>query len=94
MLRLRELQARFPLIGDVRGVGLLLGIELVKDQRTREPAIDAAEETLYRALDHGLSFKLTMGNTITLTPALTITRDQMDQAIDILDACLAEVSKS
>jgi len=87
--RLREMARRHPLIGDVRGLGLLLGIELVEDRQTRRPAVDAAERILYRALDGGLNFKLTMGSIITLTPALTITREEMDRALAILDDCLA-----
>ena len=46
---------------------------------------------MYAALDRGLSFKLTMGNILTLTPPLIITREQMDEAIGILDECLGEV---
>ena len=87
--RLRELARRHSLIGDVRGLGLLLGVELVEDRGSRRPAVDAAERVLYRALDQGLNFKLTMGSIITLTPALTITRDEMDRALAILDNCLA-----
>lgn len=90
--RLHALKDRHPLIGDVRGRGLLLGIELVSDRARKIPAGDAAEAVLYRALSRGLSFKTTMGNTLTLTPPLITTREQMDQAIDILDACLADVA--
>ena len=90
--RCREMMQRYPLIGDVRGLGLLLGLELVLDRTTKEPARDDAEQVMYATLDRGLSFKLTMGNILTLTPPLTITREQMDLAIDILDACLADVS--
>jgi 4-aminobutyrate aminotransferase len=82
---------RHPLIGDVRGLGLFLGIELVKDRQTRERAGDEAEEVMYAALSKGLSFKLTMGNIITLTPALTITKKQMDQALDIVEECISEI---
>jgi 4-aminobutyrate aminotransferase len=88
---LRALQTRHPLIGDVRGLGLLLGVELVTDRQTRQRAAAEAEEVMYRALAKGLSFKLTMGNIITLAPPLTITFEEMDQAIAILDACLSEV---
>jgi 4-aminobutyrate aminotransferase len=49
---------------------------------------------MYGALSKGLSFKLTMGNIIQLTPPLTITKDQIDEALDILDDCLAEVGSS
>jgi 4-aminobutyrate aminotransferase len=68
-----------------------LGIELVKDQKTRERAIDEAETVMYESLTRGLSFKLTMGNIITLTPALTITKDEMDQALAIIEECISQV---
>lgn len=91
LARLRETQHRYPaLIGDVRGRGLLLGIELVADREAKTPDADAAERVLYRALSRGLSFKTTMGNVLTLTPPLVVTQRQMDDALDILDACLAE----
>lgn len=89
--RLVDMQARHPLIGDVRGLGLFLGIELVKNRQTRERASNEAEAVMYAALSKGLSFKLTMGNILSLTPALTITRQEMDQALDIIDTCIAEV---
>ena len=88
--RLREMMARHPLIGDVRGLGLFLGVELVKDRGTRERASDEAEAVMYAALSRGLSFKLTMGNIITLTPALTITQEEMDRALDIVESCIAD----
>ena len=87
--RMRAMMAKHLLIGDVRGLGLLLGIELVKDRSTKERAREEAEHVMYRALDKGLSFKTTMGNILTLTPSLTITQAQMDQALDVLDECLA-----
>ena len=90
--RLHALKDRHRLIGDVRGRGLLLGLELVTDRARKTPAGDAAEAVLYRALSRGLSFKTTMGNTLTLTPPLITTGEQMDHAIDILDACLTEVA--
>ncbi|MBE7418341.1 MAG: aspartate aminotransferase family protein [Ideonella sp.] len=90
LARLRELQQRHRLIGDVRGRGLLLGLDLVTDRDAKMPAADAAERVLYRALSRGLSFKTTMGHVLTLTPPLVTTQAQMDAAIDILDACLAD----
>jgi 4-aminobutyrate aminotransferase len=91
--RMKEMMERHPLIGDVRGLGLFLGIELVKDRTTREQATDEAEAVMYSALSKGLSFKLTMGNIITLTPALIIKREEMDKALTIIDECLTEVEK-
>jgi 4-aminobutyrate aminotransferase len=87
--RLLDMKRRLPLIGDVRGRGLLLGIEIVKSQQVKEPAPDIAEEILYRALDRGLSFKTTMGNVLTLTPPLVTTESQMLSALDILDEVIA-----
>ncbi len=90
--RIEQMKERHPMVGGGRGLGLLLGIELVKDRQTRERACDAAERVMYRALEKGLSFKVTMGNVLTLTPPLTITKAELDRALDILEECIAEVS--
>ncbi|HRI18877.1 MAG TPA: aspartate aminotransferase family protein, partial [Burkholderiaceae bacterium] len=68
LARLQEMKRRHAIVGDVRGPGLLLGIELVTDRGAKSPAGDAAERVLYRALSRGLSFKTTMGSVLTLTP--------------------------
>jgi 4-aminobutyrate aminotransferase len=94
LARLQEMKQRHRLIGDVRGRGFLLGVELVSDRAAKTPAADAAESVLYRALSRGLSFKTTMGNVLTLTPPLVTTRGQMDQALDILEVCLAEEARA
>lgn len=91
--RLQEMRMRHALIGDVRGRGLLLGVELVRDRDSKAPAIDAAEAVLYRALSRGLSFKISLGNVLTLTPPLVITADEMDQALAIFESCIAEVER-
>ncbi|MDH3475805.1 MAG: aminotransferase class III-fold pyridoxal phosphate-dependent enzyme, partial [Rhodospirillales bacterium] len=89
--RLHDLKDRHGLVGDVRGRGLLLGVELVRDRDSKEPANDAAEDVLYRALDKGLNFKISMGNVLTLSPPLVVSQDELDRALDILDACLADL---
>jgi len=89
--RLGELERKHTLVGDVRGLGLLIGVELVRDRQTRERATEEAETVMYEALARGLSFKLTMGNILTLTPALTITEAEMAEAIGIIDECLGLV---
>jgi len=91
--RMFRMQKRYEIIGSVRGMGLLMGIELVRNRKTKEHACDEAEKIMYAALTKGLSFKITMGNILTLTPPLTITKEQMDKALDILDECIGEVSK-
>ena len=86
--RLSALQARHRLIGDVRGLGLMIGVELVRDTETRERACDEAERVMYAALARGLSFKLTMGNILTLTPPLVITEAGGDWALERLGEVL------
>jgi 4-aminobutyrate aminotransferase len=91
IVRLKEIKARHSLIGDVRGRGLLIGIELVRDRESKQPANEAAESVLYRALSKQLSFKTTMGNVLTLTPPLTITAAEMEVALGIIEECIGEV---
>ncbi len=88
--RLEDMKARTSTIGDVRGRGVVLGIELVRDRASMEPAHDLAEATLYAALDRGLSFKTTMGNVLTLTPPMTISPADMLSALDIIEAAIRE----
>jgi 4-aminobutyrate aminotransferase len=85
--RLRELQRRSPIVGDVRGIGLLLAIELV-DPASGAPARDAAERVLYDCLKGGLSFKVGQGNVIVLAPPLVIADDDLDRALDIVEAAI------
>lgn len=90
--RLQAMASPYPLIGDVRGLGLLLGVELLRNRNPLERATDEAERVMYSALHRGLNFKITMGNILTLTPPLTITQPELDQALDILDSSIAEIS--
>ena len=86
--RLLELKEQYPVIGDIRARGLLIGIELVQDNQLKTPAPHLAEEVLYRSLSQGLSFKTSMGNVLTLTPPLIITEQQMSAALTIIEECL------
>ena len=86
---MQDMMAKRAIVGDVRGIGLLLGIELVTDRAAKTPAAAAADKVMYLALEKGLSFKTTFGNVLTLTPPLTVTQAQMDRALDIIDECLA-----
>ncbi|MBP5740039.1 MAG: aminotransferase class III-fold pyridoxal phosphate-dependent enzyme, partial [Spirochaetia bacterium] len=89
----QKMMERHPLIGSVRGIGLFIGIELVKDRESREPAVEEAEKVMYKCLSGGVSFKLTMGNIITLTPALVITKEEMDFALGVIEKAIEEVSR-
>jgi 4-aminobutyrate aminotransferase len=88
--RLHAMQDKHPLIGNVPGLGLIIGVELVLDRDSKEPAAEIADRVMYRALEKGLSFKTTMGNVLTLTPPLITTGRDMDRALDILDEALGE----
>ena len=83
-IELKKLKNQFSLIGDIRGIGLLWGIELVKDHQTKEKASDKAEKIMYDCMRLGLSFKVSQGNVLQLSPALTISRDEMQTALSIL----------
>jgi 4-aminobutyrate aminotransferase len=91
--RMLGMAERHLLIADVRGLGLLLGIELavIDANGVRRPALVEAEQVMYASLKRGLNFKVTMGNVLTLTPALTITQAELDQALDILDEVIGLV---
>lgn len=91
--KFNEMKGIHRLIGDIRGKGLLFGVELVKDRETRERAREEAEAVMYKAMEKGLSFKVAMGNVLVFTPALTISRKEMDDAINIIDECLSEVER-
>lgn len=86
--RMHVLQARHRLVGEVRGIGLLLGIELTRDG---QPARAEAEQVMYHCLTHGLSFKVGQGNVLTLSPPLIITEAELDHALDVIDAALEAV---
>lgn len=89
--QMRALEAKHPLVADVRGIGLLLGLELARDGA---PARREAEQVMYECLAHGLSFKVGQGNVLTLSPPLVIAPDDLDRALDIIDAALTAVGSS
>ncbi|EIV8479792.1 aspartate aminotransferase family protein [Vibrio vulnificus] len=91
--KLLEMKAKYPVIGDVRGIGMLWGIELVTDHETKERAYDEAEAVLYQCLNNGVSFKVSQGNVIQLSPPLIITREQLTEALAIFEEAIAKVCK-
>lgn len=79
--RLNELKEHFPVIGNVAGRGLHIGIDLVKDRATKERATEYAEKVMYDCFKQGVAFKVIEGNILTLRPALTITREECDKVM-------------
>lgn len=90
--RLESMKQHFPLIGDVRGVGLLWGVELVIDRESKERALQAAEQVMYRCLELGMSFKVSQGNVLQLSPPLIIEREDLARALDIVEQAIEEVA--
>ncbi len=88
MDRMRQWPGRFPAVGDVRGLGLMLGVELVRDQQTKEKAPYLRDAVVQMAFERGLLILGAGDNTLRLCPPLTITRDQCDFALDTLEACI------
>jgi 4-aminobutyrate aminotransferase len=90
---LEELKARHPSIGDVRGLGLMLGVEFVKDRITKEPANELRNQVVKAAFERGL---LTLGcgdSTIRISPSLSITRQEMDDGLLIMDEAISVVEE-
>jgi 4-aminobutyrate aminotransferase/(S)-3-amino-2-methylpropionate transaminase len=92
LTRMRALQDRCRLIGDVRGLGAMVGVELVRDQKTKEPASTEVGRILQRAIQRGVIVLRAgiYGNVIRCLAPLVITDEQLDEALDILEACILE----
>jgi 4-aminobutyrate aminotransferase-like enzyme len=92
---LHAMKPRHPLIGDIRGPGLLIGIELVRDQKTKEPATPETLEVYRQSMDLGVIFGTTkyagLGNVLKVKPPFTINREQMDRVLDVLDQVLTAI---
>lgn len=93
-LRLEELQQRYEVIGDVRGLGLLLGVELVTDRVSRAPAHQLGALTTRKCFENGLSMNIRRrperGSVWRIAPPLTVSTEEIDRAIDILERSLRE----
>jgi 4-aminobutyrate aminotransferase len=83
----------FPIVGDVRGLGMIQGVELVTDRQTKEPNQPAAAKIVYRAWELGLIvyYAGLWGNVLEITPPLILTRDQVDEGVEILAQAIDDV---
>jgi 4-aminobutyrate aminotransferase len=84
---LQELARKFPLIGDVRGIGLMVGIELVLDRKTKKPAVKERNRMIDLAFQKGLLLLGCGESGIRFSPALVVTRKEVDIAVEILEKC-------
>jgi 4-aminobutyrate aminotransferase len=91
--RLLELKETYEFIGDVRGKGLLWGVELVTDRLSKEKNNVLADKVLYKCLETGLSLKISDGNVICLYPPLIITIAELEEALSILEQALVSATE-
>ncbi|SFU05919.1 (R)-1-hydroxy-2-aminoethylphosphonate ammonia-lyase [Sedimentitalea nanhaiensis] len=90
MTRLNEALAGVPTVGDIRGRGLMFGVEIVEDRTDKSPGNARAERIYYACLAAGLSFKISQGCVLTLSPPLTIERADLDRALDIVISAIKD----
>jgi 4-aminobutyrate aminotransferase len=82
---------RLPLVGDVRGRGLMIGIELVADKHTKAPAGEQRDHVVEMAFERGILFLGCGSNTLRISPPLIVTKQQADVALDVLEECILNV---
>jgi 4-aminobutyrate aminotransferase len=91
--RLDELPKRFPIVGDVRGLGLMIGIEMVRDQATNKRAPELRDVLVEMCFERCVLVLGAGPNMLRICPPLVITKDQADFAVDTIEQCLREMIK-
>jgi 4-aminobutyrate aminotransferase len=91
--RLGELKERSKIVGDVRGKGLMIGVELVEDKESKKPAAQKAAQVIIRSWKRGVAIVTCGASTIRIVPPLTIQREMLDTALDIVEDTIEEVAK-
>jgi 4-aminobutyrate aminotransferase len=89
---LQRMQLTYECLGDVRGLGLMIGVELVKDRETRESAVDWRNGLIRSAFNRGLLLLGCGESTIRFCPALTISPEEVDVGLSIFEECVREVA--
>jgi 4-aminobutyrate aminotransferase len=90
--RLNEFAQENPIVGEVRGKGLMIGTELVEDKESKEPAAEKAREVILRSWKRGVALVTCGVSTLRLSPPLTIQREMLDAALDIVEDAINEVA--
>ena len=90
----RAMQDRHAVIGDVRGKGLIVGVELVTDQETREPAHDLRDAVIDEAFEKGLLLLGCGPNAVRFVPAMTVDAETVDEAMALFEEALTEAKES
>jgi 4-aminobutyrate aminotransferase len=92
MDRMKQWPRRFSTVGDVRGLGLMLAVELVKDKSTREPFAELRNRIVQGVFERGVLVLGAGESSIRLSPPLVISKDQADFALTVVEECLSEAS--
>ena len=91
MDRIADWPERLPLVGDVRGRGLMIGIEFVADKKAKSPAGEQRDHVVELAFERGILFLGCGSNTLRISPPLVVTKQQADLALDVLEECILAV---
>ena len=94
MKRMADWPKKHKIVGDVRGRGLMVGVDIVKDQKTREYGAAERDRVVEMAFDHGVLFLGCGPSTVRIAPPLVVTKDEADVAMDVLEESIAVVEKS
>ncbi len=93
MKRLTELEEKCDIVGDVRGKGLMIGMEIVESKETKKPAPAKVNEIMMRSWKRGVNVISCGVSTIRIAPPLIITKDLVDSALDIIEDATRQVEK-
>jgi 4-aminobutyrate aminotransferase len=91
--RMADWARKYKLVGDVRGRGLMVGVEIVKDNKTKEHAAEERDRIIELAFERGLLFLGCGPSTIRIAPPLVVSKDEADVEIDVLEECIAQAGK-
>jgi 4-aminobutyrate aminotransferase len=93
LARLANWPEKHPIVGDVRGLGLMVAVELVKSQQTREPHLEARKKVVYRAFEKGVLLLGCGESAVRFMPPLIVEREQIDHALEVLEWCISEAER-
>jgi 4-aminobutyrate aminotransferase len=91
--RMADWPRKYRLVGDVRGRGLMIGVEIVKDQATKEYGNEERDRIVELAFERGILFLGCGPSTVRISPPLVVSQDEADVAVDVLEECIGIVSK-
>ena len=92
MKRLEEMKERYEIVGDVRGRGLFIGVEIVRSKRTKERGVREVEEVVRACFKDGLILITAGRNTLRVVPPLNVAREELEEGLDVMEGAIAKVN--